>query len=604
MLLLLAVAAPQKALAHELYSSSTFQQSSSTATTAGDFGYFFYRSYDFGGTTYSNVCTMAVYFGSSEEAVIPSKVTYDGVEFTVIGIDRNFSTVNGDGSKNYGNCKKLTVPNTVVVIEQGAFVDVDQITHLTFEDGDQPLYCNNCGSTHSVYGAFTYMDNLQEVYVGRELSWNYSEYVEAPFYRNNDGTYFKVIVGTKVNTLHYHTFHHARVNAVEILESENLLSIERDVFSDCPKIANYTQLRQIDGPDQFLKGSGELKVITIGGHATSIRDNEFMNCYNVYGINLVEGLQTIGEHAFEDCDDVSELTIPASVTKIGYEAFYDMDDLKKLTFTDYASAPIDMTGGFVFYGYNGYSKSLEEVYLGRTLQTKSGNENYEFADRNNITKVTVGPGCTAVPDKLFMNCYSVKTIDLSNATALETIGEHAFEDCDEVTSLFIPKSVTKIGYEAFYDIDKLAELTFEDGTAALDLTGGAQFRAYDNANGSLRKVYLGRNVSISSDAQKRNFYNRKITNVTVGTHVTDIPAELFYNNPFANIIFNAGSDPLSIGDKAFVGDGNTTVTSIVIPKPVSSIGEDAFYDNTSLITLSLKTADGALIKKYCCPIKK
>lgn len=158
-------------------------------------------------------------------------------------------------------------------------------------------------------------------------------------------------------------------------------------------------------------------------------------------------LETIGEHAFEDCDDAEEVFIPKSVTRIGYEAFYDMDDLKKITFED-GTTPLDMTGGFVFYGYDGYSKELQEVYVGRTLKLKEGNENYEFADRNKITTVTIGSGCEEIPNKMFQNCHSLHAIDMSKATSLKKIGQHAFEDCDEVASITIPKSVTWIGYEA------------------------------------------------------------------------------------------------------------------------------------------------------------
>lgn len=589
----MAATPPQRVSANDLYASTSFQQSAYTATMVGDFGYFFYWSYDHGGVM-SQVCTVAVYGGSSEEAVIPSKVTYDEREFEVVGIDWRFRD-------NYGNCRKLTIPNSVIVIEQGAFNDVDRITHLTFEDGDKPLYCHDCGTRHSKYGAFTYMDGLQEVYVGRELAWYYEEYVQAPFYRNNDGSYFKVTIGPKVNTIHYHTFHHAHVNAVEILDAEAELRVEEDAFSDCPNIAKWTQMRQINGTDdQYCRESRELKEIKIGGHVTSIRDDEFMNCYNVYSIDLTEAsmLQTIGEHAFEDCDDAETVFIPKSVTRIGYEAFYDMDDLKKITFEDnLEGTPIDMTGGFVFYGYDGYSKSLEEIYLGRTLLTKPGNENYEFADRNDIQKVTVGPGCTAIPDKLFMNCYQMRIADMTKATALKTIGKHAFEDCDKVTTLFIPQSVTKIGYEAFYDIDNLVSLTFEDGEERLDLREGAQFRSYDNANGKLRSVYLGRSVQYDGGYQLDNFNNRRITSVTIGKHVKVIPNDFFYNNPFATITFNPGNGPISIGDRAFVGDGNTTVSSIIIPTPVLYIGEDAFYDNVSLVTLSLKTTSNSQIRK-------
>ncbi len=273
-----------------------------------------------------------------------------------------------------------------------------------------------------------------------------------------------------------------------------------------------------------------------------------------------------------------------------------MDKLKKLTIED-SEEPIDMTGGYVFYGYNGYSKELQEVYLGRTLQMGDGYEDNEFAGRSNITKVTVGPHCKTVNKQLFMNCYNVNTIDLSNATSLLTIERQAFEDCDKVATLSIPASVQVIGYQAFYDMDELSTLTFEDSQTGLNLTEGQQFRMFRNENAKLKTVYLGRNVTISATASDRNFYNRGITDVTIGKYVTSIPDMLFYNNPFSTITFQQGEGPLSIGKQAFVGDGSTTLSSLVIPTPVKQIGEEAFYDNGNLQTLNITFYNSALIEK-------
>ena len=273
-----------------------------------------------------------------------------------------------------------------------------------------------------------------------------------------------------------------------------------------------------------------------------------------------------------------------------------MDKLEKLTIED-SDETLDMTGGYVFYGYDGASRALREVYLGRTLWLDEGKENYEFADRTSITKVTIGPKCPFIPKKLFMNCNSLSTIDLSNATSLLTIERQAFEDCDKVATLSIPASVQVIGYQAFYDMDELSTLTFEDSQTGLNLTEGQQFRMFRNENAKLKTVYLERDVTISATASDRNLYNRGITDVTIGKYVTSIPDMLFYNNPFSTITFQHGEGPLSIGKQAFVGDGSTTLSSLVIPTPVKQIGEEAFYDNGNLQTLNITFYNSALIEK-------
>jgi len=141
--------------------------------------------------------------------------------------------------------------------------------------GSHELYCHDSGSLHSTYGAFTYMDGLTYVYVGRDLVWKTDEYTQAPFFRNNDGSAFTVTVGPKVKEIRYHLFHYAKVSHVYLDDAESLTSIGKYAFS--------------------VNSSMELASITIPGKVTHI-----------------------GEYAFGDCDKVTELVVSKSVTKLEY----------------------------------------------------------------------------------------------------------------------------------------------------------------------------------------------------------------------------------------------------------------------------------------------
>ena len=368
-LLLVAFVCPQRVMADTtFYSHGSFTQTEDSPTKVGDLTYYFYQTYDvINGGTQGMAAIVVGYLGSETTVTIPKTVRFDDSEFYVVGINWRFRD-------HYGNCQTLHIPNTVRVIDQGAFTDVDGIKELYFEDSDaggigsHELYCHDSGSLHSTYGAFTYMDGLTYVYVGRDLLWKEDEYTQAPFYRNNSGLAFTVTVGPKVKELRYHLFHYAKVSHVYLDDAESLTSIGKyafsvnsgmelgsitipakvthigeyafedssvtevifkegeetlalgdNAFSGC-SIVKWSQSREISGDYQPCSGKGSLTEITIGRYVKNIRDNEFMNCTNVSKIDMSKAweLQTIGEHAFEDCDKVTELVVPKSVTKLDY----------------------------------------------------------------------------------------------------------------------------------------------------------------------------------------------------------------------------------------------------------------------------------------------
>ena len=111
---------------------------------------------------------------------------------------------------------------------------------------------------------------------------------------------------------------------------------------------------------------------------------------------------------------------------------------------------------------------------------------------------------------------------------MTSIGDYAFENCDNLTSITIPGNVESIGESAFYSCDNLTDVTLQDGVKSI---GDAAFIWCNN-----------------------------LTNIVLPNSIT------------------------SIGDWAF--KDCTSLTSIKIPSSVTSI-HDPFYNCFSLKTISL-----------------
>lgn len=67
----------------------------------------------------------------------------------------------------------------------------------------------------------------------------------------------------------------------------------------------------------------------------------------------------------------------------------------------------------------------------------------------------------SIENEAFKECINLSSVTFNKESNLETIGESAFEDCQLLSEINIPKSVTSIGYNAFNRCISLSSVTFE-----------------------------------------------------------------------------------------------------------------------------------------------
>ncbi len=126
------------------------------------------------------------------------------------------------------------------------------------------------------------------------------------------------------------------------------------------------------------------------------------------------------------------------------------------------------------------------------------------------------------------------------------IGDNAFYNCTDLTSVTIPNTVTRIGDEAFFNCARIKEVVIPDGVTEI---GTRTF-----------------------------YYCTALQSITLGAATESIGEGAFYN--CYNLTEIAFPETLtSLGEWAFAYC--TSVTSIVIPDNVTSLGDYVFYDCTS-----------------------
>ena len=89
-----------------------------------------------------------------------------------------------------------------------------------------------------------------------------------------------------------------------------------------------------------------------------------------------------------------------------------------------------------------------------------------FQNCYDLTSVNIPNGVTSIGTMAFQNCSALTSVTIPNT--LTTIGSAAFMNCSGLTSVTIPNSVTKISLGAFNGCKKLTSITIPNGLTSIE----------------------------------------------------------------------------------------------------------------------------------------
>ena len=176
---------------------------------------------------------------------------------------------------------------------------------------------------------------------------------------------------------------------------------------------------------------GEITKAVIEGGVTSIGDNVFSGCANLEsvdlskasslktigssfydctkldGVELYEGLETIGGSAFNHCTSLGSIHIPSTVTEIGSWCFESCTSLSKVTFA--AGSQLTTIQGAAFI-YCGNLKTITIPKSVKEIQAYENENGYKYGTFSGLKSVIFEPD-----------------------SELETVDEYAFRYCNNLT---------------------------------------------------------------------------------------------------------------------------------------------------------------------------
>ena len=189
-------------------------------------------------------------------------------------------------------------------------------------------------------------------------------------------------------------------------------------------------------------------------------------------------------------------------------------------------------------------------------------------------------------------------ITVANTTYQVTrIGDGAFSDCTQLTSITLPETVVSIGYNAFYNANQLKKIEFTGSHISLD------FGAFDGCY-QLKEVVFHGQVTKMDPRAFRNCY--ALESITIPGGFTRIEGSSFAGCTNLKQI-SIPEGVTYIGEQTFEGCSsltsiqlpstlekidhwafrNSAMQSIVIPDNVTYIGDDVFSGCATLTSVTL-----------------
>jgi hypothetical protein len=330
-----------------------------------------------------------------------------------------------------------------------------------------------------------------------------------------------------------------------------------------------------------------LTSVTIPDTVANIGNYAFGACTSLTSITIPYRVTIIGNSAFNQCTSLTNAVIGKNVRIIGSTAFQNCTSLTAIT-VDLQNTYYSSVAGVLFNQRQTmliqYPGGKAAGYTVPDSATSIGND--AFSDCANLTSLTIPDSVTNIGDRAFSSCLSLTSVTVGKS--VNSIGGGAFQNCTGLTAitvdaansvyssvagvLFNKSQTTLIQYPG----GKLGDYVIPNTVISL---GDAAFQGCDRLTG----VTIPDSVTTIGGSAFASCHS--LTGLTIPNSVTSIGVMAF-DGCISLSRVTIGNSVASIGDWAFYG---SSLTSVTIPDSVTSIGDDAFDACSSLTSVTIGT---------------
>ena len=465
----------------------------------------------------------------------------DCSSLTAITLPEGVTSIGYHAFSGCSSLTAITIPEGVTSIRGGAFDNCTALKKVIIEDGSTTLSLGyNYDSSGTGEGLF-YDCPLEEVYLGRNLSYNsYKSYGYSPFYNKDELTH--VTIGDEVTAISQYAFYGCD-NIHSLTIPSGVLSIGNSAFSTPEKVIWLTNTP----PTGYTNANGSINYAANDQHSSLSNLKVYPYLSSMFEVDGVKYVPVSpSERTCHAIDCAYDST--ATVINVGETASFKGVAMKVTEVMPYT-----------FYG-NDHIKEVSVSHLGNI-------GDYAFYDCDGMEMATIAnyiPTAPSVDDTPLTFADWTSTNHSSSSTSSET---YTFTAGEGATLSFS----WSVSSEANYD--KL--IVTLDGTTILEKSGSLS-GTYNNtiSKGSHTLVVkYTKDGSNSSGSDQASVTNIAVSEGGATVLVAGVGSEAFSGCSSLKTV-TLGDSISSLGDKAFYQC--TNLQAITIPNTVLSIGTYCF----------------------------
>lgn len=487
-----------------------------------------------------------------EEVIIPQYLKYQSQNYSVTSISENAFA--------YQKIKSISLPSTIVDLQQNCFYKLKHLEKITFETNQYFTSYND---------QFVLKKSSLEKVDFDILFYSISAITTAiipPFIEIINPNVFEVKLtkvefspDSKLRIIEKNAFAYTSIESISI--PSHVTKINENAFSNCNHLKNV----EIP-PDSELTyiGNGafnatSIEQFTIPPHITVLNQYVFSHCYKLKVVDpsLNSELKKICDYAFVCCP-IESITFPSSVEIIEQKWGVNLTSLTSIKFAD---------------GNKNYKVFDDKLVLKKSAENQEDFDVLAFTIKN-IEEITIPSFIRIIAQYAFGWCQQLKKVEFENDSKLEVIENYSFES-SSIESLTIPSSVIKLESEWSKMVTKLSQIKV--------MPNNKYYTSIDD------KIILGKSDQNKEIFDVFIFAARDIEKVEIPNFIETISDFAFnFCNQLQHVGISEDSNLKSIKKNAFEF---TIIDSISIPSKLIQIDDFAFNSCMKLRNITFLNND-------------